>query len=233
MIEIDLDLERRDRQGFPELVYGEFKTADQITRILEQHRTEGMNCLVTRTQPDKAAAVVAALPDVAYDDAARTLLLELAPPAPRPGHIGVVSAGTSDVPVVRECVRTAEFLGFRVTVFNDVGVAGIHRLHRRLPDLKACDVLICVAGFEGALPSVLGGLVPQPVIGVPTSVGYGASEGGKTALYAMLSSCASGLTVTNIDNGCGAVMAACRMLETFLGTPRLDARSATPVPSPV
>jgi hypothetical protein len=149
---------------------------------------------------------------------ARTLQLHLTDPSPRRGHIGIISAGTSDVPVVRECVRTAVFLGFRVTAINDVGVAGIHRLQRRLPEIRACDVLICVAGFEGALPSVLAGLVAQPVIGVPTSVGYGTSEGGKTALYAMLSSCASGLTVTNIDNGCGAVLAACRILETFLGS---------------
>lgn len=231
MSDIDLDFQRQDRQGFPELVYGEFKSADQIVRILDEHRAAGMNCLVTRTQPDKAAAVVARQPDVTYDESARTLLLALVPPVPRAGHIGVVSAGTSDVPVVRECVRTAEFLGYRVTVFNDVGVAGIHRLHRRLPDLAACDVLICVAGFEGALPSVLAGLVSQPVIGVPTSVGYGASEGGKTALYAMLSSCASGLTVCNIDNGCGAVMAACRILETFLGDRRVRETSSTPASS--
>lgn len=217
MNEIDLDLQRQSRQGFPELVYGEFKSADQIVRILDEHRENGLNCLVTRTQPDKAAAVLADHPDAVHDALAGTLTLQLQEPAPRAGHIGVVSAGTSDVPVVAECVQTAKFLGYRVTVFNDVGVAGIHRLQRRLADLTRCDVLICVAGFEGALPSVLAGLVPQPVIGVPTSVGYGVSDGGKAALHAMLCSCASGLTVTNIDNGCGAVMAACRILETFRG----------------
>jgi NCAIR mutase (PurE)-related protein len=218
MNEIDLDFQRQDRQGFPELVYGEYKTADQISRIIGEHREKELNCLVTRVQQEKAYAVLQDHPDLEHDDLARTLILRLQDPVARAGHIGIISAGTSDVPVVRECVQTAAFLGYAVTAFNDIGVAGIHRLQRRLPDLEICDVLICVAGFEGALPSVLAGLVAQPVIGVPTSVGYGVSDNGKTALNAMLCSCATGLTVTNIDNGCGAVMAACRILETLQKT---------------
>jgi len=218
MNEIDLDFQRQERQGFPELVYGEYKTTEQISQIIGQHREKGANPLVTRIQPEKAEAVLSDHPDLDHDLLARTLILKLYEPARRIGHIGIVSAGTSDVPVVSECVQTAGFLGYEVTAFNDVGVAGIHRLQRRLPDLEDCDVLICVAGFEGALPSVLAGLVGQPVIGVPTSVGYGVSEDGKAALHAMLCSCATGMTVTNIDNGCGAVMAACRILETFRNT---------------
>jgi len=217
MNEIELDFQREERQGFPELVYGEYKTAEQISEIIQQHREKGANCLVTRIQPEKVEMVLRDHPDAEHDSLARMVSLTLKDPKRRPGHLGVISAGTSDVPVVRECVQTAEFLGYRVTAFNDVGVAGIHRLQRRLPDLEDCDVLICVAGFEGALPSVLAGLVRQPVIGVPTSVGYGVSDDGRAALHAMLCSCATGLTVTNIDNGCGAVMAACRILETFKG----------------
>ncbi len=215
MNEIDLDFQRQERQGFPELVYGEFKSAVQIAIIIGEHRKLGRNCLVTRVQPDKVPPVLNEHPDVAHDALARTLFLQVHDPKPRTGHIGIVSAGTSDVPVVKEAALTADFLGYKVTAFNDVGVAGIHRLQRRLPDLEECDVIICVAGFEGALPSVLAGLVPQPVIGVPTSVGYGVSDGGRAALHAMLCSCATGLTVTNIDNGCGAVMSACRILERF------------------
>ncbi len=210
---ITLDGEREARLGFPEVVYAQHKSVAQLSAILELYRAQRKNMLVTRLQADKAAPLLDAAPDARYHPEARTLTLLFKEPKPVPGTVGVVCAGTSDLPVVAETEETLAFLGVTSRRFADVGVAGIQRLFAVLPELKHCDVLICAAGFEGALASVLGGLVSQPLIAVPTSVGYGVAEGGHAALHAMLASCANGLTVTNIDNGYGAALAAFRILK--------------------
>jgi NCAIR mutase (PurE)-related protein len=208
----DIDFERQDRLGFPEFVFGEGKTVAQLAAILDRHRAHGASCLVTRLQPEKGEALAAAHDDLDHDPLARTLRLGDDHPPAGTGSVAVCAAGTSDAPVVAEAAAVLRFLGIETTTFVDKGVAGIHRLMTSLPELRDADVVICVAGFEGALPSVLSGLVRQPIIGVPTSVGYGVAAGGTTALHAMLASCANGLTVVNIDNGFGAAIAAARIL---------------------
>ncbi|MFW5829419.1 MAG: nickel pincer cofactor biosynthesis protein LarB [Planctomycetota bacterium] len=207
MDDIDLDFQRQERIGMPELIYGEGKSREQIQRILQLHHERGHNCLVTRLQADKAAG----LPGH-YDAVARTLTWMQREPEPVPGLVGLVFAGTSDLPVAAEAERTLELFGVRSQRFGDCGVAGVHRLLAHRERFLRCSCLIAFAGFEGALPTVLAGLVPLPVIAVPTSIGYGVSTGGRTALNTMLASCAGGLTVVNIDNGCGAAMAAKRIL---------------------
>ena len=210
----DIDFQRNERLGFPEIVYGEFKSVDQLRQIAAAFADRSQSLLVTRLQPGKAAELPA---DGEYDPLGRTYLRQVAPPTPRAGSIGVVSAGTSDAPVVREAAVTLRFLGCTVETIEDAGVAGVHRLLGHHDRLAAVDVIICVAGFEGALASVIAGLYPQPIIGVPTSVGYGVATGGQTALHSMLASCANGVLVTNIDNGCGAALAACRLLAMANG----------------
>lgn len=213
MNDVALDLAREARLGFPEIIYGQHKSPAQLERILGTYRELKKNLLITRVQPEKASTLLTITRSARYDEEARTLSLIFEVPEALPGRVGVVCAGTSDMPVVREAEETLTFLGVNVESHNDVGVAGIQRLFGVLPRLAGCDVLICVAGFEGALASVLGGLVPQPVIAVPTSVGYGVAEGGHAALNAMLASCANGITVVNIDNGYGAALAAFRILK--------------------
>ncbi len=208
-----IDFDREDRLGFPEFVFGEAKTTEQISEILGVFRERKSPCLVTRLQAEKAAVLTAESDDCAYDPISRTLLAGDNLAAKNCGEVGIIAAGTSDTPVVAEAAAVLTFLGINNRIFIDKGVAGIHRLHAVMPDLAEVDVLICVAGFEGALPSVLSGLIRQPIIGVPTSVGYGVAAGGTTALHAMLSSCANGLTVVNIDNGFGAAIAAARILD--------------------
>ena len=204
-----LDHHRALRQGQPEVIFGQGKTAEEIIRIMERQAEAGDNTLVTRLSADSAAAVLAAFPRAVYHERARCLTLEQRPIQPRGrARIVVISAGTSDRPVAEEAVITARFLGHDVDHLQDVGVAGIHRLLGQMHRLEGASVFVVVAGMEGALPSVVGGLVDRPVIAVPTSVGYGASFGGLTALLAMLNSCASGVTVVNIDNGFGAAYAA-------------------------
>jgi NCAIR mutase (PurE)-related protein len=193
----------------PEVIFGEGKNIDQICRIMTAMSGKGSNVLVTRLTADKADQVMAAFPDSAYDESARCLTLEQRPVELRgKGTILVISAGTSDIPVAAEALVTARFLGNAAEHLYDVGVAGIHRLLARRERLDAASVIIVVAGMEGALPSVVGGLVDKPVIAVPTSVGYGAAFGGIAALLGMLNSCAAGVTVVNIDNGFGAACAA-------------------------
>ena len=189
------------------------RSTEQIAAILEKFQERGVACLVTRLQPEKAEALAPQFPDAVCDPLARTLRLGENQPSPGDGTVAIIAAGTSDAPVVAEADAVLRFLGTETLTFVDKGVAGIHRLMSSLPELKTADVVICVAGFEGALPSVLSGLVRQPVIGVPTSVGYGVAAGGTTALHAMLASCANGLTVVNIDNGFGAAIAARRILN--------------------
>ena len=203
-----LDLERGIRQGAGEVVYGAGKTAEQIARIVDTLVTAGQErVLVTRLDASKAAEVERKLTcgiDLGYRPVANLALVGGIPQPNGRGRIAVVSAGTSDMPVAEEAALTAEFLGNEVMRIYDAGVSGLHRLLARAEDLASAQVVIAVAGMEGALASVIGGLVSCPVIAVPTSVGYGASLGGIAALLSMLNSCASGVSVVNIDNGFGA-----------------------------
>jgi NCAIR mutase (PurE)-related protein len=204
-----VDHHRELRQGMPEVIFGEGKTPEQITAIITAMSSKGSNVLVTRLDKEKAQLILAAFSASSYSPEARCLTLEQRPPEQRgKGIILVISAGTSDIPVAAEAALTARFMGNQVEQVYDVGVAGIHRLLARSEQLSAASVIIVVAGMEGALPSVVGGLVDKPVIAVPTSIGYGASFGGIAALLGMLNSCAAGVTVVNIDNGFGAACAA-------------------------
>jgi NCAIR mutase (PurE)-related protein len=199
-----IDHHRSLRKGFPEVIFGEAKAADQITAIMKAMVRQDGVVLVTRINKDKAAAVLTAFPEAVYDAAAQMLILERQPlPNVGRGKILVLSAGTSDIPVAREAYLTAKTMGHSVTAINDVGVAGIHRLFAYKEEIEVATVLVVVAGMEGALPSVVAGMVGRPVIAVPTSVGYGTSFGGLTALLSMLNSCSSNVAVVNIDNGFG------------------------------
>lgn len=204
-----VDHHRALRTGVPEVILGEGKTTAQIVQIAERMRDAGERVLITRLDPAAAAAVVAAVPEFTYHEMARVALLEsdVVPTRGR-GVVAVVAAGTSDLPVAEEAAVTVEYMGSAVERVYDVGVAGIHRLFAHQALLRSARVLIVVAGMEGALASVVGGLVARPVIAVPTSIGYGANFGGLAALLAMLNSCAAGVTVVNIDNGFGAGIAA-------------------------
>lgn len=207
-----IDHHRGLRCGAPEVVYGEGKTNEQLVAIAQELLSRETNLLVTRVRPEQAEAVLAVVPEVEYDALARTLWLERGPqPEAPPRPVVVLCAGTSDLPVAREAVITARALGNAVTLLSDVGVAGLHRLLAHQETLRGAGVLVVVAGMEGALPSVVCGLVDRPVIAVPTSVGYGAALGGLTALAGMLTACAPGMTVVNVDNGFGAGYAAARI----------------------
>lgn len=204
-----IDHHREMRQGMPEMIFGAGKTADQIASIMSAMSGRGSNVLVTRLADESAAHLLSIFPAAEYHAAPRCLTLINRPAKERGrGTILVVAAGTSDIPVAEEALITARFLGNRVELLLDVGVAGIHRLLACRERLADASVLIVAAGMEGALPSVVAGLVDKPVIALPTSVGYGASFGGIAALLGMLNSCASGVTVVNIDNGFGAACAA-------------------------
>jgi pyridinium-3,5-biscarboxylic acid mononucleotide synthase len=207
-----VDHHRQLRCGAPEVVFGQGKTAEQVAKIAQVIVERDQDLLVTRADEVQAQAVLAVLSDAVYEPLARTITCRRQPAPTPPLHpILVVCAGTSDLPVAEEARITAEVLGNRVECLRDVGVAGIHRLLANGDQLRQAGVVIVVAGMEGALPSVVGGLIDRPVIAVPTSVGYGASFGGLSALLGMLNSCASGVTVVNIDNGFGAGYAASRI----------------------
>lgn len=204
-----VDHHRSLRQGAPEVIFGQGKTADEIVEISRRLSQSGDNVLITRISPDAAESVLKAFPQGQYHPRSRCLTIMVHEPKVRTrGTIVVVSAGTSDRPVAEEAVVSARFMGHEVDHMNDVGVAGLHRLLGQAHRLAPASVFIVVAGMEGALPSVVGGLVDKPVIAVPTSVGYGASFGGLTALLGMLNSCASNVSVVNIDNGFGAACVA-------------------------
>jgi NCAIR mutase (PurE)-related protein len=209
-----VDHHRALRQGVPEVILGEGKTPEQIAGIARELARTGQNVLVTRLDAGKAELVRALHPELVYKSVARVATLEQKD-IPRLGAkpVALVSAGTSDQPVAEECAETLRMLGVAVERVYDVGVAGIHRLLHRREVLERTAAVIVVAGMEGALASVVGGLVEGPIIAVPTSVGYGASFGGLAALLGMLTSCASGVTVVNIDNGFGAAFAAARILR--------------------
>ncbi len=199
-----VDLHRKLRQGAAEVVYGAGKTVEQIAGILNTMLQNGQDrVLITRLDAEKAEALAGRFP-LRYDAAARIATLGEAPRPDGLGYVVVATGGTSDVPVAEEAAMTAEFLGSRVVRLYDVGVAGLHRVLSHLDELMGASVVVAIAGMEGALASVLGGLVDCPVIAVPTSVGYGASFHGVSALLSMLNSCASGVSVVNIDNGFGA-----------------------------
>ena len=205
-----VDFDRERRQGLPEVVYGPGKTVAEIVRIVRLLLgTNSGPVLVTRVSPDVAAEVIAGVEDGVYDHLARLLVWR---PAGRKSFtLGVVTAGTADGPVAAEAIAVAAAIGLAVTDVRDVGVAGLHRLTARIDEIRRFDAVVVVAGMEGALASVLGGLVAAPVICVPTSTGYGAALEGITALMAMMTSCAAGMTVVNIDSGFGAAMAAHRL----------------------
>jgi len=200
-----IDHHRSLRKGFPEVIWGEGKTSGQILSIMKQLKRKGQNILITRLEEKKAKAIQKIFSKSRYYPQSKVLTYLTHPvKSEGKGTILVVTAGTTDIPVAEEAAVTSQFMGNRVETLYDVGVAGIHRLLSERERLEAARVLIVVAGMEGALPSVIGGLVDRPVIAVPTSVGYGTSFGGITALLAMLNSCASGVAVVNIDNGFGA-----------------------------
>ncbi|MFI5301166.1 MAG: nickel pincer cofactor biosynthesis protein LarB [Polyangiales bacterium] len=207
-----VDHHRALRQGAPEVIFGEGKTSEQIVGIATSIVEHGSVCLITRVDPLKASAVLAAFPDARHAPIARCVTIARAPIAPKgSGPIAVIAAGTSDLPVAEEACETLAALGREVIRLYDVGVSGLHRILMKREELQSARVLIVCAGMEGALPSVVGGLTDRPVIGVPTSVGYGTALSGFTALMAMLTSCASGVVVVNIDNGFGAAFAAARI----------------------
>lgn len=198
-----IDTARKTRNGYPEVVYGEGKTIEQIEGIITALATDQKPILATRVSSEKAAALQATFPTGRYYEAARCFVLNQTD-VTSDTYIAVVTAGTSDIPVAEEAAITAETFGNSVKRIYDVGVAGIHRLFARLDEIQHASVVIVIAGMEGALVSVVGGLVSVPVIAVPTSIGYGSNLNGVTALLGMLNSCASGVSVVNIDNGFGA-----------------------------
>ena len=218
-----VDQHRALRKGFPEVIFGAGKTPEQVVAIASEILAADGRVLTTRVTPEHARALRKRFPQTVHHEAARCLTLQKTSLPKRPGTIAVVAAGTTDLPVAEEAAITADFMGNTVQRIYDVGVAGLHRLLRRLPEIQSAHVVIVVAGMEAALPSVVGGLIGKPIIGVPTSVGYGSHFGGLTALLGMLNSCASGLTVVNIDNGFGAGYAASginALVATAAGSPQ-------------
>lgn len=199
-----IDHHREMRTGYPEIVYCAGKTVDQVVGIFRLMSDKNNNVIGTRADREMYESVKEVIPEAVYYPVARIISIPVKKPETPGTSIAVITAGTSDMPVAEEAAVTAELLGNNVVRIYDAGVAGIHRLVDKLPEIKKCRVIIVIAGMEGALASVVGGLVDKPVIAVPTSVGYGANFGGISALLAMLTSCSSGVTVVNIDNGFGA-----------------------------
>ncbi len=212
-----VDHHRSLRQGIPEVIYGAGKTVEQIAALTRELAQRGQPVLVTRLQPEAAQAIRSEHPELDYNPVARTARLAGSVPAHRArARVAVVTAGTSDLSVAEEATETLAACGIEADTLNDVGVAGLHRLLPEVERLASAHCVIVVAGMEGALASVVGGLIAPPVVAVPTSVGYGAALGGTAALLGMLTTCASGVTVVNIDNGFGAAIAAVRMTDRML-----------------
>lgn len=199
--EVNLDLDRQARCGFPEVVYGENKSVETLEKTFRRLVDEGHPVLATRVSKEKSDQLQALFPAGRQNLVGRTFRIAAADSPPRVGRVALITAGTSDLPVAEEAAETVDWMGVELEIVHDVGVAGPHRLRAHLDKIVQCDAVVVVAGFEGALPSVVGGYVSCPVIGVPTSVGYGASFGGLAALLGMLNSCASNVTVVNIDAG--------------------------------
>lgn len=210
--EVNLDLSRRERIGLPEHIYCASKSLDQLHTILSQAKEKRLPLLLTRLSAEVAAVVAQSHP-IEYDGVSQTATFQRTLKTAKSGRVVVVCAGSSDVPVARECTKTLAFHHEEALEITDVGVAGLHRLMARIDEIKTFKVVVVVAGMDAALVSVMGGLVPGLVIAVPTSVGYGAAHGGQTALNASLATCASGVVVVNIDNGYGAACAALRALS--------------------
>ncbi len=206
-----VDLEREERNGIPEVIYGGGKTPEQIIDIMVSMEARGQNILATRIAPEVAVEIIQTYPAAIYHELARLVELRTFEPVQTTEKIAIVCAGTSDMSVAEEARLTAEFYGNTTERVYDCGVAGLHRLLASLDTIRSCRVVVVVAGMEGALPSVVGGLVKAPIIAVPTSVGYGANFDGLSALLTMLNSCASGVSVVNIDNGFGAGFLASRI----------------------
>ncbi|MBP3192176.1 nickel pincer cofactor biosynthesis protein LarB [Natronogracilivirga saccharolytica] len=199
-----IDNHREIRTGYPEVIFGQGKTPEQLREIISFMISKESNILATRVDPEVSGYVSDLSPDIQYHKLARCLTIRKKPAEKTAESIAVVTAGTGDLPVAEEACVTAEIFDNRVERFFDVGVAGVHRLYDNLDDIRKCRVVVVVAGMEGALPSLVGGLVDKPVIAVPTSIGYGANFSGLSALLGMLTSCAAGVSVVNIDNGFGA-----------------------------
>jgi NCAIR mutase (PurE)-related protein len=199
-----LDLGRLERRGYPEAVFCEGKTAEQVARIAVALAEQSQVSLFTRVREEHVRAIHTVLPDAAYDATARLVAWPPTPPTPAGGTVLVLAAGTSDLPVAQEALLTARYLGRNAELVVDVGVAGLHRILAQVPRLRAAKAIVVAAGMDGALPSVVAGLVAAPVVAVPTSVGYGAAFEGLAALLTMLNACAPGVAVVNIDNGYGA-----------------------------
>ena len=212
---INIDLDREDRLGFPEAIFGENKDLKSLLEIIEVCKNHNNRVLITRLQKEKFEKLSEKFEDLFFDEISGICVSGNLEENGSEESVGIISAGTTDAYVVNEAYYTLKFQGIKAERIQDVGVAGIHRLMNRLDDIKKYKVLIVVAGFEGALPTVVGGLLPQPIIAVPTSIGYGVAHDGKVALYSMLSSCANGITVVNIDNGYGAALAAIRILNSI------------------
>ena len=210
----NIDIERRERLGFPEVIFGQNKDVNTLYSIISVHLEKKESVLITRLQSKKYKSLCKDFPGIFYDPVSSICIVGEYQKSDLTGTVGIVSAGTSDEYVVNEAYYCLQYLGIETDKIQDVGVAGIHRLLDRLEDIKSFDILIVVAGFEGALPTAIGGLAPQPIIAVPTSVGTGVAHDGTVALHSMLSSCANGISVVNIDNGYGAAMAAFRILNT-------------------
>ena len=209
-----VDLHRQARCGFPEVVFAEGKTAEWVEGVVRKLAAHGQDCFATRVNDAQAAHLAVAFPTATQDRLARTFWMSVSADRPAPvGKVQVVTAGTSDLPVAQEALVTARVMGANADLIVDVGVAGIHRILRHRDTLNAADVVIVVAGMDGALPSVVGGLVDCPVIAVPTSIGYGAAFGGVAALLTMLNSCSAGVAVVNIDAGFKAGYVAARMVR--------------------
>lgn len=215
MSNFNVDADRLGRLGFPEIIYGASKSIEVLLHIIEHHKKIGQPAFVTKLQTHKIEILQERYPDAFADLLSGVFSINRQTDNLRQGEIAIVSAGSSDQFVVNEALYTLEYLGHKATCIQDIGVAGLHRLLNQLENLKQFKVIIVVAGFEGALPTVMGGLLPQPIIAVPASVGYGVASGGETALRTMLSSCANGITVVNIDNGYGAALASVRILNTI------------------
>jgi pyridinium-3,5-biscarboxylic acid mononucleotide synthase len=220
-----IDHQRADRCGFPEVIFCQGKTPEQVASIAAALAERSPQLLGTRATAEQFEAARKALPDLQYNAAARTIWRDTQPKRDRLSGVMIIAAGTSDLPVAEEAGVTLDLMGHAVKRVNDVGVAGLHRLLAHLPAMRESNVIVVVAGMEGALPSVVGGLVSAPVIAVPTSVGYGASFGGLAALLGMLNSCAAGIAVMNIDNGFGAGALAAKINARIHGVGAEDKES--------
>lgn len=210
---INVDFQRRGRTGYPEIIYCEHKSAEQIAGIIEVFTENKEPAMGTRLSPDKAEALAQRFQDWSYDEIGRCFTVGSLPEVDKEGSVLIVTAGTSDEPVAQECFGVLRFFGFKAEKVGDCGVAGVHRLLAHKEKIEGADVVIAVAGMEGALPGVVAGLTRSPVIAVPTSVGYGVNLGGLSTLFTMLTACAGGIGVVNIDNGFGAALLAAKILS--------------------